>query len=357
MIEIRERKRASVFQKVEPYHARNVGERSIAVVGIENISFVPAPRAIRPDQFVNRAPALFVVVRRLGFVRRIGNHLPPEKAVQVFVLVFGHFFFGQGTANHAVCDVKIGETVVIKIPGIARPRPAPDPDPGNAGCIFESENAAAVSRKLILKKRIAHGVFVIERSRFRGRVLLEDILRRNAFARRRPHVGYIEVLRAVTVIVKAADAHARADVLHSHLRSNVGKSSIAVVAVKIFSSEIIDHVKVGPTVAVEVTPSATKAVTRVVLVEASFGSYVTKRSVALVAHHEIWRAVLGGIIRGRIFVLVRPLVIDVEAEVDIGPTVAVVISHGRTRECALWRSGELKRIRFLAKLAATLVEK
>ena len=83
MIEIGERKCPPVFQKVQPHHARNIGERSIAVVRVENISLVSAPRAIRADQLVNRAPSLFVVVRRLGLVGRIGNHLPPEEAIQV----------------------------------------------------------------------------------------------------------------------------------------------------------------------------------------------------------------------------------------------------------------------------------
>jgi hypothetical protein len=60
VIEIGEGKRAPVFQKIQPDDARNVGERSVAIVRVENISLVAAPGAISSDQFVNRAPSLFV---------------------------------------------------------------------------------------------------------------------------------------------------------------------------------------------------------------------------------------------------------------------------------------------------------
>src|ERR1700674_264372 len=137
MIEVRQRKRTSIFQKVESYHARNIGERSVAIVRVENISLVTAPRAIGADQFVNRAPSLLVILRRLRFVRRIGNYLPPEKTVEVFV---------RGAGDHAIDDVEIGKTIMIKIPGVARPRPAPDSNAGSAGCILES--TAAISRHI-----------------------------------------------------------------------------------------------------------------------------------------------------------------------------------------------------------------
>src|SRR5208283_3685554 len=241
---------------------------------------------------------------------------------------------------------------MIEIPGVARPSPTPDPDAGCARRVLES---SAVSQR-ISEQSIAHSMLVIECTRLRGRVLLEDVLHRDAFARRCPHIRHVEVFRSVIVVVKTADAHPRADIFHSCLPCNVDKSSIAIVAVKILSAEIVYHVKVGPAIPVEVAPPASKAVARVVLVEPRLGSHVAERAVPLVAHHEIGRPVVGVIIRRRILVLVGALVVDVEAEVDIQPAVAVIIGNRRSRKGALWRGSELKRIRLLAKLAAALVQ-
>ena len=164
MIEIGQGKRPSIFQEVQPDHRRNIGERTIAVVRVENISLVTAPRAIGSDQLINRAPSLLVVVRGGGRIRGIGNHLAPEKAVEILA---------RGAGHHAVGDVEIGKAVMIEIPGVARPRPAPDPDTGRAGRILES--AAAISRD-IPEERIAHGVPVIERPGLAGGGCLEEIL-------------------------------------------------------------------------------------------------------------------------------------------------------------------------------------
>src|SRR6266481_2252239 len=237
---------------------------------------------------------------------------------------------------------------MIKIPGVARPRPSPDSDAGSALCIFESRSTAIP--RYVAKEGIARGVLVIQRARLLGCIFLEDILHRNAFARRGPHVCYVKVFRPVIVVVKPADAHPGADILDSGLRSDVSKSSVAVVAVKILSSKIIHHVKVGPAIAVEVVPPATKAITRVVPVETRLGGYIAKRSVPIVAHHKIGRPILRVIIRRRILVLIRALVIDVEAEIDIQPAVAVIICNRRPSEGPLRRLGELKCVRLLAKL-------
>src|ERR1019366_8485125 len=122
----------------------------------------------------------------------------------------------------------------------------------------------------------SHGVLVIKRARLRGSVLFEDVLHRDALARRRPHVRHVKVFRAVIIVINPADAHPRADIFNSRLRSNVSKSSIAIVTVEILAPEIIHHVKIRPAIAVEVVPPTTKAVARVVLVETGLGSYVAK---------------------------------------------------------------------------------
>ena len=158
------------------------------------------------------------------------------------------------------------------------------------------------------------------------------------------------------IVVKPADAHACADILDPGLRGNVSESPVAIVAIKILPAKVIDHVKIGPAIAVEVAPPATKAVARVVPVETRLGSHVAKRAVPVVAHHEIRRAVLGVIIRRRILVLVGALVIDVEAKVDIQPAVAVIIGNRGSCKCSLRRRSELKRVRLLAELSAALVQ-
>src|SRR5271154_3057724 len=140
-------------------------------------------------------------------------------------------------------------------------------------------------------------MFVIEGSRLLRRVFLEDWLPRNAFACRRPHVNYIEIFRAIVVIIEPTDAHARADVLDTSLGSNVGKRSVAIVAIEVLAPEIIDHIKIGPSIAIEVAPSATETLAGVVLIESRLGGYVAKRAIAIIAHHEVGRTILRVVIR------------------------------------------------------------
>src|SRR5580700_5455423 len=205
-------------------------------------------------------------------------------------------------------------------------------------------------------------MFLIEGSNFFRRIFLENFLRGDALAGGCPHIGDIEiivtgaVIGAAAVVVEPADTHARADIFDSCLRGNISKGSVPVVAVKIFSAEIIYHVEVGPTVAVVVAPSAAETVARVVPVQARLGGDVAEGSVALVAHHEVGRAVLGIVIGNGIFVLIGSLVIDIEAKINVEPAVTVVVGDGSAGESSLRRVGEMKRIGLLAKLSAALVE-
>src|SRR5207302_6038467 len=136
-----------------------------------------------------------------------------EKTVQVLP---------RSSGNHAVRDVEIGEAVMIEVECVARPRPAPQPNSRGSGPIVKS--SAATSRRPIAKQRIAHRVFPVERPHFLRCVFLEHFLRRNALTSSSPHVSDIEVLGTVIVVIEPANAHARANVLHSCLGSNIGKS-------------------------------------------------------------------------------------------------------------------------------------
>ena len=115
VIEIGERERSAVFDEVHAHRGRDVGKCSIPIVGIENISLVTAPGAVRTDQFVDGIPSLLVFVRRRGFVGRISHDLPPEKTVQILA---------RRARDHSVGDIEIGKTVMIEIECVARPRPA-----------------------------------------------------------------------------------------------------------------------------------------------------------------------------------------------------------------------------------------
>src|SRR5262249_21060274 len=121
--------------------------------------------------------------------------------------------------------------------------------------------------------------------------------------------------------------------------------------------EIVHHIEVGPPVAVEITPAATEAVTCIVLIEPGFRGYIVKGPVALVAHHEVGRAVLGVIVRRRILVLIGALILDIEAKVNVEPPIAIIVGNRCPGESTLRRACKTKRIWLLTKLPTTLVEK
>jgi hypothetical protein len=83
VIEIGQRERSPVLQKIQPYRARNVGESSVAVVRIEHVALVAAPGVIGANQLIDHLPALLIFRRRPGLIGRIGHHLPPEITVQI----------------------------------------------------------------------------------------------------------------------------------------------------------------------------------------------------------------------------------------------------------------------------------
>ena len=242
---------------------------------------------------------------------------------------------------------------MIEIECVARPRPAAHSNARGIRRVVESGTAFP---KHIPEQRIAHRVFLIEGSHFLGRAFFEDFLHRDAFAGRGPHIADVEILRAVVVVVEPGNAHPRADVFDRRLRSNVREGSVAIVAVEILSAKIIDHVEIGPAVAIVVAPSAAEAVARVVLVQAGLCGDVAERAVALVAHQKVGRAVLRIVIRRGIFVLPGALIVGVEAEVDVEPAVAVIVGSGRAGEGSLRRIRELERVGPLAKLASAFVQ-
>src|SRR5579863_212486 len=349
VVKIGERESAAILDKIQTHRAGNIGKRAIPIVGVEHIPLISAPGRVRANEFVDRAPSLFIVVRQPGFVWRIGYYLPPKETVQILV---------RRTRDHAIRNVKIREAVVVKIPSVARPRPAAIAYSGGNSCVFEGERfrrrAAPGSR--IPKQRIPHGVFAVERANLLRRLPLKNILPRYPFPRRGPHVGDIKIVGSVIVVVEPANAHARAHVFHASFGGNVGESSVTVIVIKIFAAEIVHHIKVWPAVAVVIIPGAAEAVAGIVLIEAGLRRNIAKRSVALVAHHEVRRTVFRGVVRDGILVLIRALVIGVETEINIQPAVAVIIGQGGAGESSLRWLREMKRVSLAPKPSAALIQ-
>ena len=80
-----------------------------------------------------------------------------------------------------------------------------------------------------------------------------------------PHVADIQILAAITVIIEPRRAHPRPDIFDSRRVSHVVKPA-TLVLVQILAAKIVGHVKVGPTVAIVVTPRRSETVAIVVFV-------------------------------------------------------------------------------------------
>src|SRR5258708_32404284 len=98
-------------------------------------------------------------------------------------------------------------------------------------------------------------------------------------------------------------AHAGAPIFDAGLLRDIAKGAVAVVAVKIFAAEIVDHVQVRPRLAglaAVVAPTATKTEAGVVLIQTGWFGDVAKSSVTIVAQQEIGRTGLRVVVRHRI---------------------------------------------------------
>src|SRR2546427_5891312 len=67
-----------------------------------------------------------------------------EKTIEVFA---------RSTRDHSIGDVKIGKTIVIKIPGIARPRPAAHPNADRKSTRLNSSHSQISYAVFCLKKK------------------------------------------------------------------------------------------------------------------------------------------------------------------------------------------------------------
>src|SRR5260370_25770995 len=145
---------------------------------------------------------------------------------------------------------------MIEVDRIARPRPTAHSDSG--GICRVVENTAAIA-----EQRISHRVLLIKGPYFFRGFFLKYLLRRDALSSCRPHIADVQIFRAVVIEVEPGDAHPRANGFRCGLRGNIGEGSVASVAVQSLAAKIIYDIEIGPAIAVVVTPSTTKAVTRV----------------------------------------------------------------------------------------------
>src|SRR5438874_3416983 len=59
-VEIGKRERAAIVRQVQAHRAGNIRKRAVAIVYIEDISFISAPGGVGSDQLINRVPALLI---------------------------------------------------------------------------------------------------------------------------------------------------------------------------------------------------------------------------------------------------------------------------------------------------------
>src|ERR1700677_4041562 len=219
---------------------------------------------------------------------------------------------------------------MVEIPGGTGPGPPPHLGPGFARPVFERAGA------LVAVKRIAGIVLLINRADGRVHSRKKAIAGSDSLAFVQPHIGNVHVLPAVVVIVEPAGAHARSIVLYACSTGNIGKGAVSVVAIEVLTPKIVGYINVWPAVVVIVTPGHRKTKAIVVGVNPAAGGHVLECAIAAIAKQEIGRPVLGVIVgRGKL-VLIQPLVIAVNTEVNIQQPVAVVVCDRRAGEGALW---------------------
>src|SRR4051794_38830701 len=113
VIKIGESERAAVIREVQSKRTRHFGERAVPIIRKGYISFIPTPRLIRPDQFIESIPSMLVTQGWRGVVRRFCNHLPPEKAAKIVAVLLP---LRRGDVSVGNVNVRI--PVVIEVPQI-----------------------------------------------------------------------------------------------------------------------------------------------------------------------------------------------------------------------------------------------
>ena len=319
-----------------------MSERSVAVVHEEDVPLISIPGAIRADELVDGVPAFLVRRRGIRAGRRLGNDLAPEESLQVVT---------DRTGNHPGGDIKVGLAIVVKVPRGTRPSPS------RLFYTRVSTTLHKVAVALIVVQGVPFGVPAVERTHGLRSSLHEGILHADARASRLPHVADIEVLIPIVVVIKPGAAHPRPNVGHAGFLGHISKSPVAVIPVEIFPAEIVHHVKVRPTVVVVVAPTTVETEAVVVLGETGFGRHVAEGPIPVTTEEEVGRTVPGIVVGRRIPVLIHSLVVAVQAEIDVEPSVAVVVGQGDSGKGPLRWLGKAERLRLMLKRPVPKVPK
>src|SRR5262249_28876937 len=140
------------------------------------------------------------------------------------------------------------------------------------------------------------------------------------------HVGDIKIFAPIAIEITPSGTHPGPNILDTCLSSDIGEGAVAVVAIKILSPEIVSNEQVWPAVVVIVAPGAGKAVTIIVLIEASLLGDVLKSTISAIAVPDIWRPVPSIVVRTRYLSgCYRPAI---GADVQVQETIMIIIGQG-----------------------------
>src|SRR4029078_12313686 len=105
----------------------------------------------------------------------------------------------------------------------------------------------------------------------------------------------------------------------------------------------------------KVIPATAESVSRVFLIQSALGCDFFERAITVVTHQEVLGDSLSVIVRTPAFAQYRALIEEVETEVDIEPTIAVVVGDCRAGECPLRRFGKLECVRYSPEAVISFV--
>ena len=111
MVDICESEGAAILRKIQPERTRNLRKRAIAVVREHHISFMSAPRVVRPDQLIESIPPVLVSQRGRCIFWGFRHHLAPEKTAEITQLRSP-----VRCSDVPIRDVEVRITIMIEVP-------------------------------------------------------------------------------------------------------------------------------------------------------------------------------------------------------------------------------------------------
>ena len=265
-----------------------------------------------------------------------GGDSAPKEAFEV-----GWALVGQ----HAGGDEDLRGAVVIEIEATGGPGPTSHFDAFLSAGVFEGAIA------LVAEEGVAFGVALPEVGWF------QVFGSNGSLAGIAPHVGEVEIGKAVAIVVEPGGAHAGTGIVGVGFWGYVTEDAVGI-AVEVFATEVVGDAEVGPAIAVVVTPGGGKAEAVVVVVQACGGGGIDEGSGGgeFVAEEEVGGAIAGVFVGQGVAVLGAVAEEVIGAEIEIEVTVAVVIGGGHGGEAALGRGTEAEGVGVLLEFSAATIE-